>query len=144
MTTIDFNKLFQGGLGKGDFGLIFGGPGSGKSWSLVALGGHAVREGYNVLHYTLELGETYVGRRYDAVFTQKPVNRILNHRTEVEEELKELKGKLIVKEFPTGRATVSTIKAHIDKCNSLGFNANLVIIDYIDLLYSKRKPFFLS
>jgi replicative DNA helicase len=47
------NNLLQGGLGNGDFGLIFGNPGGGKSWSLVALGGHAVRLGYNVLHYTL-------------------------------------------------------------------------------------------
>ncbi len=29
----------EGGLGNGDFGLIFGNPGGGKSWSLVALGG---------------------------------------------------------------------------------------------------------
>ena len=135
----DFNTLFQGGLGKGDFGLIFGGPGSGKSWSLVALGGYAVSEGYNVLHYTLELGETYVGRRYDAYFSKIPVNTILHHREKVEESIKDLPGKLIVKEFPTGRATVNTIKSHIDKCNSLGFNAQLVIIDYVDLLYSKRK-----
>ena len=62
------NNLLQGGLGNGDFGLIFGNPGGGKSWSLVALGGHAVRLGYNVLHYTLELGEEYVGKRYDAFF----------------------------------------------------------------------------
>ena len=56
------NGLLQGGLGNGDFGLIFGNPGGGKSWSLVALGGYAVRLGYNVLHYTLELGEDYVGK----------------------------------------------------------------------------------
>ena len=48
------NDILQGGLGNGDFGLIFGNPGGGKSWSLVALGGYAVRMGYNVLHYTLE------------------------------------------------------------------------------------------
>lgn len=58
------NELLQGGLGNGDFGLIFGNPGGGKSWSLVALGGYAVKMGYNVIHYTLELGEAYVGRRY--------------------------------------------------------------------------------
>ena len=49
------NNLLQGGLGNGDFGLIFGNPGGGKSWSLVALGGYAVRMGYNVLHYTLRI-----------------------------------------------------------------------------------------
>ena len=63
------NDILQGGLGNGDFGLIFGNPGGGKSWSLVALGGYAVRMGFNVLHYTLELGEQYVGRRYDAFFS---------------------------------------------------------------------------
>ena len=46
------NDILQGGLGNGDFGLIFGNPGGGKSWSLVALGGYAVRMGYNVIHYT--------------------------------------------------------------------------------------------
>jgi predicted ATP-dependent serine protease len=35
----EFNELLQGGLGNGDFGLMFGGPGAGKSWSLVALAG---------------------------------------------------------------------------------------------------------
>ena len=58
-----FNELLAGGLGGGDFGLIFGNPGGGKSWSLVALGGYAVKLGYNVIHYTLELGADYVGRR---------------------------------------------------------------------------------
>jgi predicted ATP-dependent serine protease len=50
-----FSKLLQGGLGNGDFGLIFGNPGGGKSWTLVALGGYAVQMGYNVLHYTLRI-----------------------------------------------------------------------------------------
>ena len=37
--------LLQGGLGNGDFGLIFGNPGGGKSWSLVALGGLCCKNG---------------------------------------------------------------------------------------------------
>ena len=116
-----YNKLFQGGLGEGDFGLIFGSPGGGKSWCLVALGAFALKQGLNVLHYTLELGESYVGRRYDACLTGIPVNTILEHRPEVEKAIEDLPGKLIVKEYPTGRATVSTIKSHIDKCAGLGF-----------------------
>jgi replicative DNA helicase len=132
------NNLLQGGLGNGDFGLIFGNPGGGKSWSLVALGGHAVRLGYNVLHYTLELGEDYVGKRYDAFFTQIPVDRIDSFRTKVEDVIPQLPGKLIIKEFPTGRATVSTIESHIAKCASMGIKADMVIIDYVDLLSSRK------
>ena len=133
------NDLLQGGLGNGDFGLIFGNPGGGKSWSLVALGGYAVRMGYNVLHYTLELGEAYVGRRYDAFFSKVPVDSILKNREKVEEIITELPGELIIKEFPTGRATISTIESHIKKVTELGTKPDLIIIDYVDLLSTKKR-----
>lgn len=133
------NNLMQGGLGNGDFGLIFGNPGGGKSWSLVAVGGFAVRMGYNVLHYTLELGEDYVGRRYDAFFTQIPVDQILQNRDKVEDVIPQLPGELIIKEFPMGRATISTIESHIRKVEDLGTKADLIIIDYVDLLSSRKR-----
>jgi replicative DNA helicase len=134
-----FNELLVGGLGNGDFGLIFGSPGGGKSWSLVALGGQAVRLGYNVVHYTLELSEGYVGKRYDAFFTGIPVNVIDNHRKEVEEAVEKLEAKLVIKEFPTGRATIQTIESHIQKLKDMGNEPDLIIIDYVDLLRSKRN-----
>ena len=119
--------------------LIFGNPGGGKSWSLVALGGYAVRMGYNVLHYTLELGEQYVGRRYDAFFSKIPVDRIIRSRDKIEEIIPEIPGQLIIKEFPTGRATISTIESHIRKVEDLGVKADLIIIDYVDLLSTKKR-----
>ena len=134
-----FNDLMQGGLGNGDFGLIFGNPGGGKSWTLVALGGYAVKMGYNVLHYTLELGEDYVGRRYDAFFTGKPVDTLNKNRDKVDEVIKELPGQLIIKEYAPGQATVNTLRAHIQKCNDLEFKPDLIIIDYVDLLSSKKR-----
>jgi len=134
-----FNDMLQGGLGNGDFGLIFGNPGGGKSWSLVALGGHAIKLGYNVLHYTLELGEDYVGKRYDAFFTNINVSEISKHKEAVEEVVPQLEGRLVIKEFPTGKATISTIESHINKCADLGIKPDLVIIDYVDLLASNRR-----
>jgi hypothetical protein len=133
------NNLLQGGLGNGDFGLIFGNPGGGKSWSLVALGGYAVKLGYTVLHYTLELGEDYVGKRYDSFFTHISVTQINDHRARVEELIPNLPGTLIIKEFPTGKATISTIESHINKCVGMGIKPDLIIIDYVDLLSSKKK-----
>jgi replicative DNA helicase len=133
-----FNNLMQGGLGSGDFGLIFGNPGGGKSWTLIALGGVAVELGYNVVHYTLELGEDYVGRRYDAFFTGIPVNEILKHKDKVESTITSLPGKLVVKEYSPGKASISTLEAHIQKCIDQDFKPDLIIIDYVDLLRSKR------
>ena len=134
-----FNEFMQGGLGNGDFGLIFGNPGGGKSWTLVALGGYAVKMGYNVLHYTLELGEDYVGRRYDAFFTGKPVDTLSKHRARIDEVVDQLPGQLIIKEFSPGMATVNTLRSHIQKCQDLEFAPDLIIIDYVDLLSSKKR-----
>ena len=133
------NDLLQGGLGNGDFGLIFGNPGGGKSWSLIALGGYAVRLGFNVLHYTLELGEAYVGRRYDAFFSKIPVDKITQNRSKIEEIVPELPGQLIIKEFPTGKATINTIESHIKKVTDLGVKPDLIIIDYVDLLSTRKR-----
>jgi len=133
------NDLLQGGLGQGDFGLVFGNPGGGKSWCLVALGGHAIRMGYNVLHYTLELGEDYVGRRYDSFFTKVPVNKIMLEKERVEEVIPQLPGKLVIKEFPTGKASIHTVESHIRKCIDQDVKPDLVLIDYVDLLSSRKK-----
>ena len=133
----DINKLLGGGLGTGDLGLFVGNPGGGKSWALIALGGHAVKLGYNVIHYTLELSDIYVGQRYDAFFTEIPVNEIKLYKERVKRKLESLKGNLYIKQYPAGRANVNTIMAHIEKCRGQGIEPDLIILDYADLLYTK-------
>jgi replicative DNA helicase len=135
----EINELVQGGLGNGDLGLIFGNPGGGKSWTLVALGGFAVQMGYNVIHYTLELSEAYTGRRYDAFFTGTPVDQLEKHKEHVETLTSELPGELIIREFPMGKTTIGTIEAHINKVKDLGIEPDLIIIDYIDLLSTRKR-----
>lgn len=133
------NQLLMGGLGKGDLGLVFGNPGGGKSWMLVNIGAAAIKAGFNVCHYTLELSEYYVGKRYDAVFTGIDVQNIANHREQVEKSVNQLPGKLIIKEFPMGKTTVSSIESHIQKCRDMKVVPDLIIIDYIDLLRAKHR-----
>lgn len=133
------NDLLQGGLGEGDFGLIFGGPGGGKSWALVALGAFASNLGYKVIHYTLELGEEYVGKRYDAFNTKIAVNLLNNHIDKVKEVLKDHEHNVIIKEYAPKLASLSTIKAHIQKTKDLGFKPDLILIDYVDLLKAPSK-----
>jgi replicative DNA helicase len=133
------NELLMGGLGFGDLGLIFGNPGGGKSWMLVALGAEAVTRGFTVNHYTLELSEYYVGKRYDSLFTGIDVQNVHKHRLAIEEAVAKLPGKLVIKEFPMGKTNIHAIESHIQKCRDLGFAPDLVIIDYVDLLKSKTK-----
>lgn len=139
------NNMIQGGFGPGDLGIVFGNPGGGKSWMMVAIAAHAVKLGFNVNYYTLELGEDYVGKRFDCYYTGLNIDEINNHRDKVETMVDRLKGKLIVKEYPPKSASIATIKAHVQKCMDIDHKPDLVIIDYVDYLrppskkYSERK-----
>ena len=54
------DDIAKGGLGKGELGVVVAPTGAGKSMVLVHLGAQAIKAGKNVLHYTLELGDTIV------------------------------------------------------------------------------------
>jgi replicative DNA helicase len=130
-----FNNVTQGGYGSGDLVLIFGNPKGGKSWATIAMAAEAVKLGFNIVYYALELGENYVGKRFDACLTGIPVDEIINNRSKVEDIVSQLPGKLVIKEYSPKRATLNTIESHIEK---LDFKPDAIFIDYLDLL-SNRK-----
>ncbi len=137
----DINNLMQGGFGPGDLGIVFGNPGGGKSWLMVAMAAHAVRMGYNVVYYTLELGEDYVGKRFDCYLTGIDIEHIGDHRSRVDKMVEELTGNLIIKEYPPKMASISTVRAHLQKCADTEIKPDLVIIDYIDYLKAASNKF---
>jgi replicative DNA helicase len=133
-----FNDITQGGYGDGDLVILFGNPKGGKSWAAIAMAGYLVELGYNVVFYALELGESYVGKRFDAYFSKIPVDKLDNdeHRSNIEEIVSNLKGKLIIKEYPPKRASLRTIEDHL---NTLDFKPHVVFIDYLDLLKNRKN-----
>lgn len=133
------NDLTQGGVGGGDLILIFGNPGGGKSWMLVAMGAYAASLGFKVNHYTLELSETYTGLRYDAYFSQIPVDQVSSNKDQVNEIINKIKGNIVIKEFPMHKASMATIEAHYSQCCDEGQEPELILIDYLDLLKAPRS-----
>jgi hypothetical protein len=101
---------------------------------LVHLGAQALKEGKTVIHYTLELQETVIANRYDSCITGYPLGEIINFKEEVYEEIKDIEGSLIIKEYPTKSASTNTIKAHLSKLVKRGINPGMIIVDYGDLL----------
>jgi replicative DNA helicase len=128
------NEIMDGGLGSGEMGVFVAPAGIGKSMALVNIAAGAVKAGLNVVYYSLELSETYVGARFDSHYTGIPNQDLKFHQEEVIEKLEKLKGRLIIKYYPTKTATVTMLAAHLDKCTMQGFNPDLVIVDYADLL----------
>ena len=130
------NELMDGGLGPGELGVAVAPSGVGKTWVLCALGAAAVKAGLNVVHYSLELSEHYVGQRYDTVFTQIPSADVKDRKEDVKEKISRLRGKLLIKYFPPKGVTAKKIEAHIEKMIAAGNRPDLIIIDYADLLLS--------
>tara|TARA_B100000085_G_scaffold285635_1_gene322644 strand:+ start:1423 stop:2796 length:1374 start_codon:yes stop_codon:yes gene_type:complete len=139
LDRIDAPDILRGGLGRGELGVVAANTGVGKSHFLVAMGCAAMRAGKNVIHYTFELSEHETGKRYDSHLCHIPSNEIIERKREVIDKYKEMDlGKLIIKEYPTGSASVLTLRNHIEKLTLKGFKPSLVTVDYADVMKSSR------
>ena len=134
----EFDIITSGGLGKGELGVAIAATGAGKSHILVHLGAQAVKNGLTVVHYTLELGDTIIARRYDSCITGVPLSDLNDKKEEILEKVKEIDGSLIVKEYPTKSASTATIRSHLDKLLTRGIDIDMIVVDYADLLKPKR------
>lgn len=132
------NEILDGGLGEGDLGVLVGITGTGKSWSLVSLGLHALMLGKNVLHFTMELNEAQTARRYDSRLTGIAAQNLKFNVDTVKEKIGLLKGKLLVQYYPTKVASVVTLKSAINRVQAFGFNPDMVIVDSADNLKSEH------
>ena len=127
------DNLLKGGLGRGELGVVIAPTGAGKSMALVHLGAQIVKENKTVIHYTLELADTVVASRYDSCITGIPLREVFDKKDEIYEEIKDLKGQLIIKEYPTKSAGVSTLRNHLEKLRQRDIFPEMVIVDYADL-----------
>ncbi len=130
----EIDSICGGGLGKSELGVVIAPTGAGKSFCLVHLGTQGIKEGKVVVHYTLELQDTIIANRYDSCLTGYPLSDIINFKEEIYEEIKDIEGKLIIKEYPTKSATTNTIKSHLTKLLKRGIKPGMIIVDYADLL----------
>ena len=128
------SDIMDGGLGAGELGVIVAPAGIGKSWTLQALGAGVLKENKTIVHYTLELNENYVGLRYDSIFSGVTTANIKYHKEEVKKKIDKLRGKLLIKYFPTKSATVQTIGAHLKQIELNGHKPDMVLVDYADIL----------
>ena len=133
------DDLCKGGLGQGELGVVIAPTGAGKSMALVHLGSQAIKAGKKVIHYTLELSDTVVASRYDSCITGINLQELFNKKEEIFQEVKDLEGQLVVKEYPTKSAGVTTLYNHLEKLKQYNTSPDMIIVDYADLLRSSNK-----
>ena len=130
----EVDDLCRGGLGKGELGVVIAPTGAGKSMVLVHLGAQAIKLGKTVVHYTLELADTVIAGRYDSCITKIPLSQMHSFKEEIYEQVQDMEGTLIIKEYPTKSASSRSIRTHLEKLRMRDINPDMIIIDYGDLL----------
>jgi len=128
------DEIMSGGLGKGELGVLVAPAGIGKTWMLQRIAHHALCIGKNVLHYTLELNQSYIGLRYDTIFSGIPTSEIKYQKEAVRKALENAKGNLLIKYFPTRSASVQTLNSHMKQVELSGIKPDIVIVDYADIM----------
>lgn len=128
------DDMTRGGLGAGELGVCIAPTGAGKTHMLCHLGAAAVKEGKTVIHYSLELDDKTIGRRYDAAITGIPLDSLFAKKDVVYEKIKDIEGKLIIKEYPTKSASPETLRNHLAKLKERGIQPGMIVVDYGDLL----------
>lgn len=142
ISELDQKEVLDGGLGRGELAIFVAAPSVGKSHFLVQVGAAALKAGFNVLHYTLEMGEAEVGRRYDGWFTGINNREIVDNKDFVNEWYEKNSnglGRLIIKEYPSKSVSIITFRGHMQKLAlKKNFKPDLVIVDYADEMNSVK------
>ena len=133
------DDIINGGAGRKELGVVIAPTGCGKSMVLVHLGAQALNKGMTVVHYTFELAETVIAKRYDSCLTGFPLNTLSDHKDAIWNQIKDVEGKLIVKEYPTKTASTNTIRSHLTKLVQAGIKPDMIIVDYADLMRTTRQ-----
>lgn len=140
------NDSLEGGLNRKELAMVVAPPGVGKSLYLVNQGVTSLMEGRNVLYVSLEMAEDLVAQRFDSVMTRIPQSRLKDSATilTLKERLslfqEKFNGKLVIKEFPTGIASVNNIRSLLSQLeNYEEFRPDVVIVDYLELLRPVRE-----
>ena len=136
------DNLLNGGLAKGELGVILAPTGVGKTTVLSKIANSAYNLGYNVLQIFFEDNPKIIQRKHFTMWTGIAPQDLSERRDEVMEKVNEVKanseGKMILKKLPSDTLTLGQIKNQIRKIIAEGTKIDLIVMDYIDCVAPEK------
>ena len=139
-----FNKITGGGIPRKTLNIAMAGTGVGKSLFMCHMAASCLSENKNVLYITLEMAEERIAERIDANLMNVTMDTLKEMpKTSYEKKIGKLrdkiKGKLIIKEYPTATASVNNFRALLNELKiKRGFVPDILFMDYLNLCVSSR------
>ena len=136
------DEALEGGLGKGELGVIIGPTSFGKTSLTTAMASHAACNGYKVLQIVFEDRIKQIQRKHlgritgiEAKDLSKPdVIDLVRQTIDAFPQKEALEKNLRIVKFPSGEKTARQIERFIKKLINSGFKPDLTIIDYFECL----------
>jgi hypothetical protein len=138
-----FDEYLNGGFPPFTFSVIVARVHGFKSNTLANIAARQVLHGHNVFLCTLEMSEDAFAQRFDSIFSNLDINKIYTleaMKSQLISRLRKIKsetpqrGKLVIKQFPTGEASVQDIKRLIREWIIRGVKPDIIYLDYINIM----------
>jgi len=139
-----FNKITGGGLPRKTLNIALAGTGIGKSLFMCHVAANCLSENRNVLYITLEMAEERIAERIDANLMNVTLDALKElpkevYNKKIDKLKNKIKGKLIIKEYPTATASVNNFRALMNELKiKRGFIPDILFMDYLNLCVSTR------
>ena len=138
------NTITDGGIPNKTLNVIMAGTGVGKSLFMCHCAAANLNMGQNVLYITLEMSEERIAERIDANLLDTELQDLRDlprdlYTSKVERLNQLIKGKLIVKEYPTASAHVGHFRHLLNELKiKKNFTPQIIYIDYLNICASSR------
>lgn len=142
-----FNKITKGGIPSKTLNVVLAGTNVGKSLFMCHCAAANLARGYDVLYVTMEMSQEEIAKRIDQNLLNITTDDLLLLPKDVYhkklERLKEnVKGKLIIKEYPTASAGASHLRHLLNELKiKKNFKPAIVYVDYLNICVSSRLKF---
>jgi len=139
-----FNDITNGGTPQKTLNVILAGTGVGKSLFMCHHAANCLAQNKNVLYITCEMAEERIAERIDANLMDTTLDDLKElPKQAYEAKLNRLnariKGKLIIKEYPTASASANHFRYLIDELQlKRKFVPDIIFIDYLNICASSR------
>lgn len=140
----NMNQITNGGTPAKTLNIVMAGTGVGKSLFLCHHAANCLKQNQNVLYITCEMAEERIAERIDANLLDVTLDNLRElPKTVYDKRMQSLseivKGKLIIKEYPTATANVNHFRFLLDELSlKRKFKPDVIFIDYLNICASAR------
>ena len=136
--------MTKGGLPNKTLNIALAGTGVGKSLFMCHCAASGLSQGRNVLYITMEMAEERIAERIDANLLNVPIDQLENlskdmFTDKVGQIAAKTQGKLIIKEYPTGRGKHQSLPCTVNEMKlKKNFVPEVIFVDYLNICASSR------